>query len=236
MLRNLLNQIATRAKGAPYELDPKLPLSALCGLAVRRLTWLIRGRLSFPFNRGSVFIGDGVILRNKSFLQLGRSVTLGRGCIIDGLSRDGVRLGDNVNIGPYSTIQASGVLTRLGTGCEMGANSAVGGYSFIGCGGGVTIGANVIMGQYISFHSENHIFDRTDVTIRSQGVTRAGIVVEDDCWVGAKATFLDGCHVGRGCVVAAGSVIRGKIPAYSVIGGVPARVLRTRPQRDSSAT
>lgn len=236
MLRNLLNQVASRAKGSAYVLDPKLPLSALLGLAARRMSWLVRGRLRFPFRRGSVFIGDAVILRNKRFIRLGRSVTFGRGCIVDGLSRDGVRLGDNVNVGPYTTIQASGVLTKLGTGCNMGDNSAIGGYSFIGCGGGVAIGDNVIMGQYISFHSENHIFDRTDVTIRSQGVTRTGIVIEDDCWVGAKATFLDGCHVGRGCVVAAGSVVRGKIPPYSVIGGVPARVLRSRLAEESESS
>jgi acetyltransferase-like isoleucine patch superfamily enzyme len=84
------------------------------------------------------------------------------------------------------------------------------------------------MGQYVSFHSENHIIDRTDIPIRLQGVVRKGIVIEDDCWVGAKVTFLDGCHVGRGCVVAAGAVVRGEIPAYSIIGGVPAKVIRSR--------
>ena len=55
-----------------------------------------------------------------------------------------------------------------------------------------------------------------------------GILVEDDCWVGANVVFLDGAHVGRGSVVAAGAVVRGKIPAYSVVAGVPARVLRSR--------
>lgn len=228
MIRAALNLLATRTKGVQYVLDPNLPLSALLGLGARRLAWLVRGRLRFPLHAGSIFIAGNVTLRNKSFIICGRGVTLGQGCTIDGLSQNGVRLGNNVNIGPYSIIQASGVLTKLGTGLVMGDNSAIGGYSFVGCGGGVKIGADVIMGQYISFHSENHIFDRIDTTIRSQGVTRHGILIEDDCWVGAKATFLDGCHVGRGCVVAAGSVVRGKIPPYSVIGGVPARVLRRR--------
>jgi acetyltransferase-like isoleucine patch superfamily enzyme len=235
MLKRLLNALASRAKGRSYVLDARLPASAVLGLAARRLAWLLRGRFRFPFRSGVAFIGDSVVLRNKRFIELGRTVTIGRGCIIDGLSVNGVRLGSNVNIGPYTTIQATGVLTQLGTGCTMGDNSAIGGYSFIGCGGGVTIGKSVIMGQYISFHSENHVFERVDVTIQSQGVTRTGIVIEDDCWVGAKATFLDGCHVGRGCVVAAGSVVKGQIPAYSVIGGVPARILRSRlPQGTSS--
>ncbi|MBY0467399.1 MAG: acyltransferase [Burkholderiaceae bacterium] len=228
MLRTLLNVFATRVKGSAYTLDPRLPLISLLGLAVRRVTWLMRGRLAFPLRRSSIFLGDGSVLRNRGQMLFDPGVTIARGCVIDALSADGLRLGRNVNIGPYTTIQASGVLSRLGTGCSIGANSGIGGYSFIGCGGGVRIGANVIMGQYVSFHSENHVIDRTDVPIRVQGVIRKGIVIEDDCWVGAKVTFLDGCHVGRGCVVAAGAVVRGDIPPYSIIGGVPAKVIRSR--------
>ncbi|MDH4481149.1 MAG: DapH/DapD/GlmU-related protein [Rhodoferax sp.] len=235
MLRNLLNKFATRVKGSDYQLDPKLPLLSLVGLASRRLTWLIRGRLAFPLRRSAIYLGDGSVLRNRAQMSFEPGVTIGRGCVVDALSANGLRIGRNVNIGPYTTIQASGVLSRLGTGCSIGANSGIGGYSFIGCGGGVAIGSNVIMGQYVSFHSENHVIDRTDVPIRVQGVVRKGIVIEDDCWVGAKATFLDGCHVGKGCVVAAGAVVRGNIPPYSIIGGVPAKVIRSRLAVDSSA-
>jgi len=72
------------------------------------------------------------------------------------------------------------------------------------------------------------MFLRIDIPIRLQGVTRQGIVIEDDCWIGAKVTFLDGAHVGRGCVIAAGAVVRGEIPAYSIAAGVPARVIKSR--------
>jgi acetyltransferase-like isoleucine patch superfamily enzyme len=228
MLRQLLNSIGSRIKGSTYALDPDLPLSALIGLATRRAGWLARGLLRFPFRGVRVFLGDGVVIRNRRFLTISPGVTIARGCVIDALSTRGVQLGKNVNIGPYTTIQASGVLSRLGTGCKVGANSGIGGYSFIGCGGGVTIGTDVIMGQYVSFHSENHVIDRTDIPIRAQGVTRKGIVIEDDCWVGAKATFLDGAHVGKGCVVASGAVVKGAIPPYSVVAGVPAKIIRSR--------
>jgi acetyltransferase-like isoleucine patch superfamily enzyme len=234
-MRSLLNSLATRIKGGRYELDDRLSVTALLSLAGRRGTWLLRGFIRFPFRGVRIFLADGVVLRNRAHLTMGNGVTVGRGCTIDALSKQGVRLGENVNIGPYTTIQASGVLSNLGTGCTIGANSGIGGYSFIGCGGGVQIGADVIMGQYVSFHSENHVIDRTDVPIRSQGVVRKGIVIEDDCWVGAKATFLDGCHVGRGCVVASGAVVRGTIPPYSIIAGVPARVIRSRLAGDEPA-
>lgn len=227
-MRTILNRLASRVKGREYELDERVPMRALALLAIRRGLWLVRGYARFPFRGVRVFLADGVVLRNKAYLNLGDGVTLGRGCTIDALSKDGVTLGANVNIGPFSTIQATGVLSNLGAGCAIGANSGIGGYSFVGCGGGVRIGADVIMGQYVSFHSENHVFDRTDVPIRAQGVDRQGITIEDDCWVGAKVTFLDGSHVGRGCVVASGAVVRGVIPPYSVIAGVPARVIRSR--------
>lgn len=151
------------------------------------------------------------------------------GVIVDGLSRRGIEIGDNVMIGPYSVIRASS-LTNLGEGVRIGRDSAMDAYSYIGAGGGVTIGDSVIMGQHVSFHAENHRYDQMDIPIRQQGITRKGIVVEDDCWVGSNAVFLDGAQVGRGCVIAAGAVVTGTIPAYSVVAGVPGRVIKTREQ------
>ena len=87
----------------------------------------------------------------------------------------------------------------------------------------------MIMGQHVSFHAENHEYDRSDVPSGSRELTRKEIEgVEDDCWVGSNVTFLDGVHVGRGCVIAAGTVVRGEIPAYSVVAGVPGRVIKSR--------
>lgn len=110
----------------------------------------------------------------------------------------------------------------------IGDNTGIGSHSFIGGAGGVQIGSDVIMGQWVSFHPENHNHEDLVKPIRLQGVNRKGIFIEDDCWIGAKVTFLDGAHVGRGCVIAAGAVVRGHIPPYSIAGGVPARVIRSR--------
>lgn len=231
-MKSALNTIASRIKGRDYELDSRLSLGALLGLAIRRLVWAVRGILHFPLRRKLLFIGPGTNLRNRSHITVANGVTVGLRASIDGLSKNGVRIGRNVNIGPYTIIQASGVLSNLGTGCSIGENSGIGAYSFIGCGGGVSIGSNVIMGQYVSFHSENHITARIDIPIRQQGVKREGIRIDDDCWVGAKATFLDGAHVGTGCVIAAGTVVRGVIPPYSIVAGVPGRIIRSRKNDD----
>jgi acetyltransferase-like isoleucine patch superfamily enzyme len=178
--------------------------------------------------KGAIFIGRNVELRNRKFIKIGKGVTLGDAVLIDGLSRDGVVLGNNVNVGEYTRIEASGTITDIGKGVKIGDNTGIGSFSFIGGAGGVLIGRDVIMGQWVSFHPENHNFERLDTLIRLQGVNRKGIVIEDDCWIGAKVTFVDGAHVGHGCVIAAGALVRGYIPPYSVAVGIPARIIRSR--------
>lgn len=222
--------LASRIKGRPFHLDRSIPLSLLMGLLIRRAAWLTRGVLKLLFLQrriATVFMAKGVNLRGASLIRFGKGVTLERGVIIDALTRRGVFLGDNVKIGAYSVI-VSAPASNLGEGISMGANSAVDAYSFLGSSGFISIGENVIMGQHVGFHPENHDFDRIDVPIREQGTTRQGITVEDDVWVGSNTIFLDGAHVGKGCVIGAGSVVRGNIPPYSIAVGVPAKVVRSR--------
>lgn len=221
-----------RLKGKSYILDRDIPWGVLLGMLCRRLVWLFRGFFrALILQRRFVFLfmADGVNLRGASLIRFGRGVTLERGVTIDGLMRHGVTLGDNVRLGPYSTMIGPPP-SALGDGITIGANSAADSYSFIGGGGPVKIGENVIMGEHVCFHPENHRFDQLDVPIKDQGMVRKGITIEDDVWVGANVTFLDGSHVGRGSVIGAGSIVRGEIPAHSVAVGAPARVVRSRAQ------
>jgi acetyltransferase-like isoleucine patch superfamily enzyme len=233
----LVDATLSRLKGRPYRLDRDVPLGLLAGVVIRRGLWLIRGFIKglvlqrrFAF----VFLAGGVNLRGASLIKFGKGVTLERGVIIDGMMRCGVVLGDHVRIGPYATLFGAPI-SNLGEGITIGANSAIDAYSFIGSAGPVTIGENVIMGQHVSFHPENHNFDRTDIPIKMQGTVRLGITIEDDVWVGANVTFLDGAHVGRGCVIGAGSLVRGAIPAYSIAVGSPARIIRSRNPQNAVA-
>lgn len=232
MIKKLIGVIAKKIKGRDYELDPYLPLSALFSTGARRSIALVRCiffGVKFSFDiRKLVFVGPNVRLRNRKFIEFGGGVTLGEGAVIDGLSIQGVKIANGVNIGPYTIIEGTGIISSVGLGCSVGQNSGIGAFSFIGAAGGVFIGDDVIMGQRVSFHSENHLFDRTDLPIRLQGVSRQGISIGNDCWVGANVVFLDGAKVGSGSVVAAGAVVRGEFPKNSVIGGVPARLIRQR--------
>lgn len=54
------------------------------------------------------------------------------------------------------------------------------------------------------------------------------VIVEEDVWIGARVTLLSGSHIGRGCIVAAGAVVNGEVPPYSIVGGVPAKFIKFR--------
>lgn len=88
--------------------------------------------------------------------------------------------------------------------------------------------SDTIIGNYVSFHPENHNYKDFNVPIRLQGVSGKGIKVGNNCWIGAKATFLDGSEIGNGCIVAAGTVVNGKFPDNVIIGGIPAKILKNR--------
>ena len=104
----------------------------------------------------------------------------------------------------------------------------MGAASFLGGQGGIVIGTDVIMGPGVRIFSENHRTDAMDRPIRAQGVTRATVRIDDDCWIGAGATILAGVTIGTGSVVAAGAVVTHDVPPWSVVAGVPARVVRSR--------
>ncbi len=237
MLRTLLqSSIRTIKRDPNYTIDPDLPTTALITLIKERGWAMVRGWFRRPFLGscgGSFFVGRRVQLLNTRLIHVGRSVTLEDDVKIDALSRKGVRLGNNVSIGRFSIIECTGVVTNLGRGFFIGDDSNLGDYNFVGAAGGVTIGSNVLIGQGVRFHSENHIIERIDIPIKAQGVTNQGIQVEDDVWLGSGVILLDGVQVGRGAVVAAGSVVNKDIPAYAIAGGVPARILKYRNQGDA---
>ena len=98
--------------------------------------------------------------------------------------------------------------------------------------GPVTIGNHVNLAQGITVSALNHNFEDTRLRIDEQGVNTSEIVIDDDVWIGANAVITAGVHIGRHSVVAAGAVVTKDVPEYSVVGGVPAKVIRTIRQTD----
>jgi acetyltransferase-like isoleucine patch superfamily enzyme len=150
-------------------------------------------------------------------------------CEVQGLSRRGLRFGDSVTIGRGACIRPSSYYGGpLGEGLTVGDGSSIGAYSWFGVSGYVEIGRDVLCGPRVTIISENHRFDDPDLAIRQQGVERADVLIEDDCWIGTGATILAGVTIGRGSVVAAGAVVTKSVAPYSIVGGAPARLIRNR--------
>ncbi|MBS1563661.1 MAG: acyltransferase [Bacteroidetes bacterium] len=229
MLRRFLNTYISRVKGESYVIDDNIPGSVLLGIVWTRLMMKLRGWLVFPGRSHKPFIGRRVKLRVKSKIRMGRGVSIGNGCSIDALSQDGIDLGDNVSVGAGTKIDCTGVLRYLGKGLKAEENVGLGTDNYYGCGGGIFIGRDTIVGNFVSFHAENHQFAADDKPIRLQGITRAGIRVGRNCWIGAKATILDDVVIEDGCIIAAGSVVKsGVYTKNGIYGGVPAKFIKSR--------
>ena len=185
------------------------------------------GKFLFLF-RKRCFVHPSSAIKHKKKISFGYNFNIDRWCYIDALSIEGMTFGNNVSIGKYTMIECTGSFKQIGKGLIVGDNVGLGTRGNFGCAGGVVIGSNTIIGSYVSFHSENHNYVDKNELIRHQGVSHKGIKIGENCWIGAKATILDGAQVGDGSIIAAGAVVRGIFEKNSVIGGVPAKLLKKR--------
>lgn len=191
-----------------------------------RGTWQ---RLFFGGSSGLVLCGKGVSVRYGKYLSAGRDLIVEDYAEINALSTRKVILGDRVTVGKFAIIRPSNVYGGdIGEGLKVGNNSNIGPYAYIGCSGYIEIGNNVMMGPRVGIYAENHVFSRTDIPMKEQGVERRFVKIEDDVWIASNSVILAGVTIGRGSVVAAGSVVTRDVPPYSVVAGSPAVIIRNR--------
>jgi acetyltransferase-like isoleucine patch superfamily enzyme len=174
-------------------------------------------------------VGVGTRFLYPGFFQAGHDVTIGDYSYLDCISNRGVKIGSHTSIDRNLWLSCGGA---RGTGkgfFEIGDHSYIGCNAVIGAGGGgIRIGNNVLIGQSVNMHSESHNFEDESIPIREQGISYKGITIEDDVWIGSKATILDGVVIGAGAIIGAGAVVTNSVPPCGIAVGVPARVVRTR--------
>jgi acetyltransferase-like isoleucine patch superfamily enzyme len=175
--------------------------------------------------------GGNVRLINVPKIKWGKFVRLGQSVKLVAMGTGEIRLGNRVSIGDYSALVISTTPMQPGAFIHIDDHVGMGEFAYLGGAGGLHIGAGCIIGQYFSCHPENHVYQDPNLEIRLQGVTRRGIQIGKNCWIGSKVTILDGVTIGEGCVIAAGAVVNKDIPAFSVIGGVPAKVIKNRTEK-----
>ena len=140
----------------------------------------------------------------------------------------GISLGPRagVHLGCYWWFYGPGQVRR--TGVSIGANSRINRDCMIDVRGGVTIGDNVSISPQVSISTAAH--SAVDPGFR---VEIRPVVIEDNVWIGMRATILGGVTLGRGSVVAAGAVVTKDVPPLTIVGGVPARPVGMRPEEAS---
>lgn len=233
MFRQVLGRLLRAGKGpqaygVAAEIDQRLAFQILRDVLPRALRGLlVRPRLGSC--RGLPLVGPGVRITNPQLIHCGRGFVVEAGAEIQGLSRCGVRFGDNVTVGRQAQVRPSGYYGRdVGQGLTVGDNSNIGPQCYIGASGGIAIGRNVLMAPAVIVLSEEHNFEDPEAAIKAQGVRQRATVIDDDAWLGAKATILGGTRIGRGAIVAAGAVVRHDVPDHAIVAGVPARVVGSR--------
>ena len=156
--------------------------------------------------------------------------------------RCGARLGERVFVAQDASVACEsltmGDRSYVAKGCVLRDRVAMGDdctlNPYVTLAGRVTLGDGVRIASYAALYGFNHVFDDLEIPIWWQGLDERGIVVEDDVWIGTHVVICDGVTVGAHSVLAAGTVVTKDVPPYSVVGGVPARVLYDRRDRRRS--
>jgi acetyltransferase-like isoleucine patch superfamily enzyme len=177
-----------------------------------------------------LFLGRGARIYGFGHVRFTGPMKVGHYSVIDARFSEGIKVGKNFMLGDHSIMRASGSRLFRSPGMTIGNDVSFGPFTSLGGGYGLRIGDSIIGGPYCSIHPENHIYVDPLIPIRKQGICGKGITIENDVWIGAKVTILDGSRVASGSIVAAGAVLSSQFPPQSLIGGVPAKVLRMRGQ------
>jgi acetyltransferase-like isoleucine patch superfamily enzyme len=176
--------------------------------------------------RGVVF-GSNIVFRHPHKIHIGDGVIIDDNVLVDakGSENEGVFIGSKAFIGRNSILSCKDGDIRLMEGVNLGFNCEVFSSS------SVVIGKHSIVAAYsyiIGGGNYDISHSAPDFSEQDGLMTKGGIKIENNCWLAADVKVLDGVNIGRGSVIAAGSVVNHSVPSNSIVAGVPAKVIRER--------
>jgi acetyltransferase-like isoleucine patch superfamily enzyme len=190
------------------------------GMALRGVFYRLILRMD-----GWAAIENNVRLRYADHIRLGHGVYLDQNTYLHACPK-GIDVGAGTIIMHGAVLHVYNFRDLPHAGIQIGKNSLVGEYSVIRGQGGVFIGDRVYTSPFSQIIAVNHVFDDPEKPFVEQGITAEGITIEDDVWIGSGAVITDGVRIGKGAVIAAGSVVTKDVQPHTVVGGVPAKVIR----------
>lgn len=192
------------------------------GLVVRAALY----RPLFSRGSGSAYLENGVELFRMDKIRVGPSVYVDRLARIHASAAE-IEIGKGTRVmrGAFVTSYMSNA--RPGEGVVTGANCWIGDHAVLSAGqGGVFLGDNVLIAAQSVLVCGNHDFEEPGAATLDQAYTGRPIRIGHNVWIGTHVTVLGGVTIGDHAVVAAGAVVNGDVEPYTVVAGVPARVLR----------
>lgn len=198
-----------------------------------KIAWYIGGQKEH--RKSGISVPMGGFISEKSELIFAQNIRLGENVQILPSARlicagmpPYLEPSGSIEVGANSIIREGAILQSYGGQITIGKRSAINAYCIIQGNGGVSIGDSTLIAAHVQIFSANHIYERADLKIQGQGETRKGVRIGNDIWIGAGAIILDGVTISDGAVVAAGSLVNKNVPPYTVVGGVPARIIKQR--------
>lgn len=174
---------------------------------------------------GLAAIERGVRLRFAANIRLGSGAYLDESTYLHACP-NGISIGNRTLVMYGSVLHVYNFRNIPHSGIRIGDDSLIGEYNVLRGQGGIVIGNRVYTAPLVQILAVNHVFDDPDRPFVEQGITAKGIRIEDDVWLGGGAIVMDGVRIGKGAVVAAGSVVNRSVPPHTVVAGVPAMVVR----------
>jgi acetyltransferase-like isoleucine patch superfamily enzyme len=199
-------------------------IPTVVGIGLRAIAYQLIMNLN-----GTSAIENGVRIAYASNVTLGKGVYLDHGVYLHALPA-GITIGDNTFVMHHTMLHVFNFRDLPQAGITIGRDCFIGEFNVVRGQGGVRIGNDVYTGPMVQIVAVNHVYDDPHRPIREQGVTAEGIVIEDDVWIGANVTVVDGVTIGRGSIIGAGSVVTKDIPPYSIAVGAPAKPIKNRRQ------
>ena len=170
-----------------------------------------------------VFMSTGIRIECPRKVNIGDGVVIGRQSSLKGSSEftPSIDIGDKTNISEFVILDAANGYIKIGKRCTINQFSVLYGH------GGLDIGDDVHIATKATIIPANHKIVG-GIPLYEQTQSKKGIIIEDDVWIGANVSILDGITIGTGSVIGAGSVVTKSVPKYAVVVGVPACVIKVR--------
>lgn len=179
-------------------------------ICVRIYNKLFNTIIRYKFKKMNGCIISPHQLMGEKYISIGKGTTINKGCILTAWDQYGeqtftpsISIGDNCCIGEHAHITA----------CKE-----------------IMIGNNILTGRriYISDNAHgNSSIDEIDIPpIKRPLSVKGSVIIEDNVWIGERVCILSGVHIGKGAIIAANAVVTHDVPAYHIVGGIPAKIIK----------